>query len=64
MTQEVKDYATRKILESGIRMVPGHYPDFKSKAEADMWFKMVSLIRERGDGKRCKIREQIDSVRQ
>lgn len=35
MTQEVKDYATRKILESGIRMVPGHYPDFESKAEVD-----------------------------
>ena len=40
MTQEVKDYATRKILESGIRMVPGHYPGFRDKEHVDMWLKM------------------------
>lgn len=40
MTDEVKEYAEKRILESNIRMVPGHYPDFKSKEHVDMWLKM------------------------
>lgn len=40
MTNGVKEYAEKRILESNIRMVPGHYPDFKSKEHVDMWIKM------------------------
>ena len=40
MTDEVREYAEKRILESNIRMVPGHYPDFKSKEHVDMWLKM------------------------
>lgn len=40
MTDEVREYAEKCILESNIRMVPGHYPDFKSKEHVDMWLKM------------------------
>ena len=37
MTDEVREYAERKIWESGIRMVPGHYPEFENKEQVDDW---------------------------
>lgn len=37
MPQELKDYADKRIKESGIAMVPGHYPVFKSKEHVDEW---------------------------
>lgn len=40
MTQEVKEYAEKRILESGIRMVSGHYPEFKSREHVDLWLKI------------------------
>ena len=40
MTEEVEKYAEKRILESNIRMVPGHYPVFKSKEQVDMFLKM------------------------
>lgn len=35
MTDEVREYAERKIWESGVRRVPGHYPHFKTKQDVD-----------------------------
>lgn len=35
MSQELKDYANKRINENGIIMVPGHYPIFKSKEQID-----------------------------
>ena len=35
MTDEVREYAERKIWESGVRCVPGHYPYFKTKEDVD-----------------------------
>ena len=35
MTGEVREYAERKIWESGVRRVPGHYPHFKTKEDVD-----------------------------
>lgn len=35
MTKEVRKYAEKRILESNIRMVPGHYPKFESKEQVD-----------------------------
>lgn len=40
MTDEVREYAEKRIEESNIRMVPGHYPKFKSVEQVDMFFKM------------------------
>lgn len=40
MSPELKAYAEEKIRESGIRMVPGHYPVFTSKEHVDEWLKM------------------------
>ncbi len=35
MPQEIKDYANKRIKESGILMVEGHYPVFESKEQVD-----------------------------
>ncbi|GLB30110.1 hypothetical protein LAD12857_20330 [Lacrimispora amygdalina] len=43
MTEEVRKYAEKRIMESNIRMVPGHYPEFKSKEQVDMFLKMSEL---------------------
>jgi hypothetical protein len=43
MTEEVKKYAEKLILESNIRMVPGHYPEFKSKEQVDLFLKISEL---------------------
>lgn len=43
MTEEVKDYAEKRILEGNIRMVPGHYPEFDSKEQVDMFMKMCEM---------------------
>lgn len=49
MSQELKDYANKRIKESGIRMVPGHYPVFDSKEHVDEWIEMMQeLIRRAG----------------
>lgn len=41
MSPELKAYAEEKIRESGVRMVPGHYPVFESKDHVDAWIKMT-----------------------
>ena len=41
MPQELKDYANKRIKESGIVMVPGHYPVFESKEHVDEWIEMM-----------------------
>ena len=43
MTEEVKKYAEKRILESNIRMVPGHYPKFESKEQVDRFIKMCEM---------------------
>lgn len=44
MTDEVREYAERKVWESGIRMVSGHYPEFKSKKQVDNWIDMWEVM--------------------
>jgi len=43
MTKEVRKYAEKRILESNIRMVPGHYPKFESKEQVDRFIKMCEM---------------------
>ncbi len=40
MPHELKDYANKRIEESGIFMVPGDYPVFESKEHVDKWIEM------------------------
>ena len=40
MPQELKDYANKRIKESGIARVLGHYPVFESKEHVDKWIEM------------------------
>lgn len=40
MSQELKDYASKRIEESGILMVAGHYPVFESKEQVDKWIEL------------------------
>lgn len=41
MTDEVRKYAEKRISESGIRMVSGHYPDFDSLKFVDEWLEKM-----------------------
>jgi hypothetical protein len=43
MTEEVRKYAEKRIIESNIRMVPGHYPEFDSKEQVDRFIKMCEM---------------------
>ena len=43
MTEEVRKYAEKRIIESNIRMVPGHYPEFDSKEYVDRFIKMCEM---------------------
>ena len=40
MSQELKDYVKKRSEESGIIMVPGHYPVFTSKEHVDKWIEL------------------------
>lgn len=37
---EVREYANKRMAETGICMVPSHYPKFKSKEHVDQWLAM------------------------
>ena len=37
MTDEIRKYFMEKYAECSFRIVPGHWPDFKSKEEVDEW---------------------------
>ncbi|MDO4327518.1 MAG: hypothetical protein Q4E24_16095 [bacterium] len=42
MTDEVKEYAEKRIWESGIRRVTAHYPQFESREQVDEWIDTAS----------------------
>lgn len=46
MTEEVRKYAEKRIIESNIRMVPGHYPEFDSKEQVDRFMEMSTKMSE------------------
>lgn len=51
MSQELKDYANKRIEESGIVMVLGHYPVFESKEQVDKWIEITQKAFEMYFGK-------------
>ena len=44
MTDEVKKYFMEQYEKSDIRVVPGHWPDFKSKEEVDKWLNLMESM--------------------
>lgn len=44
MTNEIFEYFKIKYKESNITVVPGHWPDFKSKEEIDKWIKIMESM--------------------
>lgn len=42
--QDVKEYYEKKIQESGIRMVPGHYPVLMTKEAVDKFIEMSKSL--------------------
>lgn len=44
MTKEVKEYFLEKYKKSDIRVVPGHWPDFKSKEAVNKWFVLMEAM--------------------
>ena len=44
MTKEVWEYFLEKYEKSNIRVVPGHWPDFKSKEAVDKWLEILNKM--------------------
>ena len=44
MTKEIEEYFFEKYKNVGFRLVPGHWPDFKSREEVDEWIKSTEAI--------------------
>lgn len=41
---EVMEYFQKWYAKSDIRVVPGHWPNFKTKAEVDKWFEIQNMM--------------------
>jgi len=46
MTDEIKTYFMQRYKEASFRVVPGHWPDFKSKDEVNNWIGGMEKITE------------------
>lgn len=46
MTNELKNYINEKYKPASFSVVPGHLPNFKSKAEVDEYFETTEAIME------------------
>lgn len=44
MKPEIAEYFGEKYKAQDIRVVPGHWPDFKSKEQVDEWIEMLQMI--------------------
>jgi len=44
MTDEVSEYFHRQYEKSKVRVVPGHWPKFKSKKQVDLWIKLINSM--------------------
>jgi len=41
MEKEVHKYFIKKLKEERIRILPGHYPELKTKEEVDKWISII-----------------------
>lgn len=46
MTEEVMKYAEKRMIESNIRMIPGHSPEFDSREQVDRFMEMSAKMSE------------------
>jgi hypothetical protein len=60
MTKEVSEYFREQYGKASFRVVPGHWPDFKSKEEVDKWLVMMQKIRDFFINKNNRERESND----
>lgn len=60
MTKEVSEYFRDKYSKASFRVVPGHWPDFKSKEEVDKWVEMTQKMVEFFSNKYKQERESND----
>ena len=44
MTDEIKEYFIEKYKICDVKVVPGHWPDFKSKEEVNKWIKFLKSM--------------------
>lgn len=44
MTDEVKEYFNQRYKESEVKVVPGHWPKFKTKEQVDLWFSLLNSM--------------------
>jgi hypothetical protein len=44
MTDEVREYFFEKYEKSPVRVVPGHWPKFKTKEQVDKWFEIMESM--------------------
>ena len=60
MTKEVSEYFRDKYSKASFRVVPGPWPDFKSKEEVDKWVEMTQKMVEFFSNKYKQERESND----
>lgn len=44
MNSEVEKYFKEKYSKADFRVVPGHWPDFKTKEDVDYWIMIMELM--------------------
>lgn len=44
MSNEIYQYFMEKYKKSDFTVLPGHWPDFKSKEEVDKWFEIINSM--------------------
>lgn len=42
--KEIEKYFFEKYEKANFRVVPGHWPDFKSKAQVDIWIQFMEDV--------------------
>lgn len=44
MTKEIEKYFLDRYKQQEYRVLPGHWPDFKSKQEVDEWIETLNKV--------------------
>jgi hypothetical protein len=47
MTNELKKYFFEQCKKNDIKVVPGHWPDFKTKEDVDKWINLMTSMFEK-----------------
>jgi hypothetical protein len=41
MERKIRKYFVKRLKEEGIQILPGHYPELKTKEEVDKWIRII-----------------------